>query len=137
MTAAASNDQDERAATSRTAATPTAPSAKCAKPRRPKFDKAASTTVLLAALLGLGAGATWQLVKAAPLAREPEGEAVLASPTGGPTRVIVVDTNGLVVATFDSAIITTGERPSTSSTTAAVALNRGRSRAPVAASRAS
>jgi len=104
-----------------------------AKPRRPKFDKAASTTVLLAALLGLGAGATWQLASAAPRAQAPaDDEPVLVSPAGATTRVLVVDTTGLVVAAFDSATVRTVGGPAT-----AVALSRGHSKAPVAASRAS
>lgn len=128
MTAGTGSEKNDRAVPARAA-----PTSKGTKPRRPKFDKAASTTVLLAALLGLGAGATWQLASAAPKTRGAEDyEPALASPAGAPQRVIVVDTTGLVVATFDGVAIRTTDRPA-----ATVALSRGRSKAPVARSRAS
>lgn len=128
MTAGAPGENGSRAGRQRLS-----PAGAGSKPRRPKFDKAASTTVLLAALLGLGAGATWQLGSVAPRAQGPaEDELVPVGPAGALTRVLVVDTTGLVVAAFDSASIRTVGGP-----TAAVALSRGRSKAPVAASRAS
>lgn len=129
MTAGTSGEDDRRTGLSRAA-----PGNVGARSRRPKFDKAASTTVLLTALLGLGTGATWQLVTAAPPA--PGAQADETVPTGAvgtAMRVVVVDTSGLVLATFD-AVIDTTDRPAAP---AAVALSPGRAKTPVARTRAS
>lgn len=97
-------------------------------PRRPKFDKVASTTVLLAALAGLGAGATWQLVRAAAPPRRDLAQSEAATQTQ--TLIVVVDANGRVVATLDA---TNAARQQDATFT----LSRGRAGAPVAATRAS
>ncbi len=96
-----------------------------AKPgRRPKFDKAASTTWLLAALIGLGAGATWQLLH------------VQASTvqTVAPTQLVVVDTSGRVVAVYPSQALNTASQAQPG---AGITLARGKSRSAKASTRAS
>lgn len=99
--------------------------------KRPKFDKAASTTILVAALLGLGAGASGRLLTEAPAVVESSGSA----PTElvAPATVTVVDASGRILATYDDARLT----PAGRNDEARVTLSPGRARAPVASTRAS
>lgn len=98
-----------------------------AKKRRPKFDKVASTTWLLAALVGLGAGATWKLVE---IGQRPAPVAQVSEPM---VQVIVLDTNGRLVGTYDGVnLLRTAP-----SAQQQVTLSRGRSTAATARTRAS
>lgn len=105
--------------------------------KRPKFDKAASTTYLLAALVGLGAGATWRLTEGVqrPSSTEDVPRTATAERQTPPssTQVIVIDTEGRLVATYDGVRLTgaaENARP-------AVSIAQGRSRAAMATTRAS
>lgn len=99
-----------------------------AKKRRPKFDKVASTTWLLAALVGLGAGASWWLVENG----QRPGPAAQASEQV--VQVIVLDTTGRVVGTYDGVNLLTAA-PSTQQRQ--VAVSRGRAQTATARTRAS
>lgn len=100
--------------------------------KRPKFDKAASTTVLLAALLGLGAGAGGRLLAAAPVVASTPRPAPV-EPATPPAMVIVVDVNGRILATYDDARLA----PLGRNDRARVTLTPGRSLTPAASTRAS
>lgn len=98
-----------------------------AKKRRPKFDKVASTTWLLAALVGLGAGATWRLVESGP---RPGPVARVSEPV---VQVIVVDSSGRLIGTYDGVQLVTAAP----STRQQVSVARGRATAATARTRAS
>ncbi|MDT3681891.1 MAG: hypothetical protein WC972_10310 [Trueperaceae bacterium] len=105
-------------------AKPTAAPVRPKPGRRPKFDKAASTTWLLAALIGVGAGATWQLLRAQ------------ASPVqaASPTQLVVVDTSGRVMAVYPSLALNSASQAQLGTR---VTLAPGRSRSAKASTRAS
>jgi len=98
-----------------------------AQKRRPKFDKVASTTWLLAALVGLGAGATWRLIESG---QRPSPVVQVSEPV---VQVIVLDTNGRIVGTYDGVNLVRAA-PSTQQQ---VTVSRGRSTAATARTRAS
>lgn len=100
--------------------------------RRRKFDKVASTTVLLAALVGLGAGAAGRLVVAERLTG-PSGEPTVGDRAAAPTLVIVVDASGRVLATYEDASLVPVSRTDQSQ----VSLTRGPARSARASTRAS
>ncbi len=97
-----------------------------AQKRRPKFDKVASTTWLLAALVGLGAGATWRLIESG------QRPAPVAQASEAVVQVIVLDTNGRIVGTYDGVNLLRAA-PSSQQVT----VSRGRAPAATARTRAS
>jgi hypothetical protein len=100
--------------------------------KRRRFDKAASTSVLLAVLIGLGAGAVGRLLVADRRAG-PGEESTGAVQAGAPTVVLVVDATGRVLATYEGASLV----PVSRSSRPAVTLARGPARAAAASTRAS
>jgi len=92
--------------------------------RRPKFDKDSSTTWLLAALIGLGAGATWQLLQAPPR----PVQVAAAAP------VVVVDTSGRVLGVYSDQEFISAAADRRAAT---VTLASGRSRSASASTRGS
>ena len=100
--------------------------------KRRKFDKATSTTVLLAVLVGLGAGAVGRLLATEPLTGS-GAEPALAEQTAAPTKVIVIDAAGRVLAIYDDASLVPVNRSGQS----LVTLARGPARAAAASTRAS
>ena len=100
--------------------------------KRRKFDKTASTTVLLAVLIGLGAGAVGRLLVADRLTGAGE-ESTLNAQAAAPTLVIVVDATGRVLETYDDASFV----PVSRSGRPVVTLARGPARAAAASTRAS
>ncbi|MBX3140393.1 MAG: hypothetical protein KF875_06565 [Trueperaceae bacterium] len=109
------------------------------KPRRPKFDKTASTTWLLAVLIGLGAGATLRFAMddrdGAVAARLTSGERPPLAAAGTSVRVVVVDPSGRVIGTYDGSDLAPHATVAPAATGAT--LRRGESRSAVAGTRAS
>jgi len=107
-------------------AKPTAAPVRTKPGRRPKFDKAASTTWLLAALIGLGAGATWQLLNA--------HASTVQAETPTQAQLLVVDTSGRVVAVYPGQALNSASQAQLGTR---VTLAPGRSRSAKASTRAS
>lgn len=109
------------------------------KPRRPKFDKTASTTWLLAVLIGLGAGATLRFAMddrdGAVAARLTSGERPPLAAAGTSVRVVVVDVDGRALASYDASDL--APYPTAVSSATGATLRRGVSRSAVASTRAS
>lgn len=109
------------------------------KPRRPKFDKTASTTWLLAVLIGLGTGATLRFARddrdGAVAARLTSGERPPLAAAGTSVRVVVVDVDGRVLASYDGSDL--APYPAAVPSATGATLRRGVSRSAVASTRAS